>query len=84
VVLANTDHPNWASFTFPASFYAATKPSWWCNESGTWGASIGANVDNFTSNPANLSKLPAQRRYEGLPCTTTTFLGAPGRPALIP
>lgn len=69
VVLANTTPPTWPGFTFPASFYATSKPSWWCDET-PWPA-IGANVDDFTNNPANLVKLPAQRRHEGLICTTS-------------
>lgn len=45
----------------PASLYLSAKPSWWCNESA-W-----PPVNPAT---ATYSKIPAQRRFEGLSCTT--------------
>lgn len=48
-----------AEDTIPNSLYLTAQPSWWCTET-TWPA-----VD--PSGPT-VSKIPAQRRYEGLTC----------------
>ena len=55
----------WSSFKMPASLFLTARPDWWCGEL-PWPA-IGADVDDTD----NLSKIPAQRRDEGLACTVT-------------
>jgi hypothetical protein len=73
--------PIFTSGAMPASLYRGSKPSWWCNET-PWPA-VGADVTNVNA----LNKIPAQRRYEGLSCTTagvSVVLGAPGQPQLKP
>lgn len=52
----------WTGERMPASLYLSQAPDFWCNDL-PWPA-IGSDVDDFL----NLSKLPAQRRLEGLPC----------------
>lgn len=59
-----TPPPTWQGFNMPASLYLAGPPSFWCKEL-PWPA-LGADIDDYS---AELNKLPAQRRYEGLPCT---------------
>jgi hypothetical protein len=53
----------WSGFSIPASLFLTSRPSFWCQEI-PWPA-VGADIDNLD----NLTKIPAQRRYEGLPCT---------------
>jgi len=47
----------------PDSLYYSSKPSWWCEESA-WPP---VNPDGITAD-LRYSKIPAQRRYEGLSC----------------
>ena len=54
------------SATLPGSLYYEAEPTWWCDESGTFGASIGANVDDFGG---TLSEIPARRLADGDACT---------------
>jgi len=54
--------------TLPVSLYLPSKPSWWCDESA-W-----PPVDPLTG---GYSKIPAQRRFEGLACTTGITDAAP-------
>jgi hypothetical protein len=62
-------HPDWVGFAHPASLYRNTEaPSWWCEESGPWGNSIGAWNDAPT-NAGGYNPLPAQLRAEFQVCT---------------
>jgi hypothetical protein len=53
--------PNISNHTLPTSLYLSSKPSWWCQEV-PW-PPIGPDVAGL------VNKIPAQRRFEGLPCT---------------
>lgn len=55
--------------TIPDSLFLSQKPSWWCAET-TWPP---VNPDTAT-----YSKIPAQRRYEGLSCNGGTAIGSGG------
>jgi hypothetical protein len=61
--------PNNPNHTLPASLYLGQKPSWWCQES-PWPA-IGPDVAGL------VNAIPAQRRFEGLPCTQGNALTMP-------
>lgn len=67
--------PNISDHNLPASLYLSGKPSWWCSET-PW-PPIGPDVVG----KANI--IPAQRRLEGLPCTSTS-LAVPGNLRTIP
>jgi hypothetical protein len=57
----------------PASLYRSRAPDWWCLET-PW-PPIGPDVAGYAN------KIPAQRRFEGLPCNqalTMTLTGVPG------
>jgi hypothetical protein len=57
-------NPNNSNHNLPASLYLSQKPNWWCQET-PWPA-IGPDVNGYAT------KIPAQRRFEGLPCTTAS------------
>ena len=56
----------------PASLYLSAKPAWWCAESA-W-----PPVEPAT---AAYSKIPAQRRFEGLSCTLSADTTPPSAPS---
>jgi hypothetical protein len=77
--------PNNPDHTLPASLYLSSKPSWWCQET-PW-PPIGPDVTGGTEDPAgHVYKIPAQRRFEGLPCTQGTgpFPTPSGTPTVTP
>jgi hypothetical protein len=53
---------NNSNHTLPASLYLSSKPSWWCNET-PW-PPIGPDVAGLAN------AIPAERKFEGLICTT--------------
>ncbi len=55
---------------------AAFSPSWWCQESGPFHAGMGAPADDYNGGSPSYSKLPAQIRYEGGPCTPVAATSA--------
>ncbi len=57
----------------PDSLYRSGIPEWWCQET-PWPA-IGPDVAGYAN------KTPAQRRYEGLPCTPASELALFATPA---
>jgi hypothetical protein len=69
---SNSPPAAWSGLTFPASLFLDEKPSWWCSET-PWPAT-GPDLDTFrATTPWELTsgaKLPAQRWYDGDPCTT--------------
>ncbi len=65
--------PGIAEHTLPDSLYLSRLPEWWCKET-PWPA-IGPDVAGYAN------KIPAQRRFEGLPCTPTAELTLSGVPA---
>lgn len=67
----------WSTRSYPSSILYDTTgaaPHWWCQESGTFGASIGSDVDDFGG---TLSKLPAQIRFESGTCTAVSAVQPP-------
>lgn len=81
---ADSAPASWSGVNFRGSLVYNSRPSWWCNQSGTFGQSIGANVDNFAGNqagPSSLAPIPAAIRYAGGACTTgAADTVAPGAP----
>ena len=69
--------PKIANHSLPASLYLGGKPKWWCEET-PW-PPIGPDVAGYANS------IPAKRRLDGLPCTTSLGLilsGAPGDRAI--
>jgi hypothetical protein len=63
--------------TLPDSLYRDSAPAWWCQET-PW-PSIGPDVPGYSND------IPAKRRFEGLPCHSTTQVilhGSPGDHAI--
>jgi hypothetical protein len=65
--------PAIADHDLPDSLYLSGAPEWWCRET-PW-PPIGPDVPGYSH------KIPAQLRFEGLPCTAATELSLSGRPA---
>jgi hypothetical protein len=59
--------PAIANHDLPDSLYRSGMPDWWCQET-PW-PPIGPDVPGYTN------KIPAQRRFEGLPCTPIADVG---------
>ncbi len=70
-----------ATWGLPASLLYDSAPSWWCQESGTWGSHIGADIDDYGGTYA---KLPAQIRYESGTCTALSVSGLFGQRYNVP
>lgn len=71
----------WNSRVYPTSIYLDSfmqEPDWWCLESGTIPAGtfpgIGADFDDLSTWPSSYNKLPAERVYDGDPCTPVSNL----------
>jgi hypothetical protein len=64
--------PAITSHELPDSLYLSGKPDWWCQET-PW-PPIGPDVDGYAN------EIPAQRRFEGLPCNQTIALSLYGLP----
>ena len=65
--------PQISNHNLPDSLYLSRMPEWWCRET-PW-PPIGPDVVGYYND------IPAERRYEGLPCTQTTELALNGIPA---
>lgn len=77
---AYTARAAYANFTPPSSLIYSSVPDFWCTQGGAF-PSIGAFYDDMTPGTGTYAKLPAQRRYEGLPCSTAGGDSvAPGAP----
>ncbi len=66
-------NPAIADHHLPDSLYLSKMPEWWCQET-PW-PPIGPDVAGY------FNDIPAKRRFEGLPCTSTTGLLLNGIPA---
>jgi hypothetical protein len=64
--------PAISNHDLPDSLYLSGKPGWWCQET-PWPA-IGPDVAGYAH------AIPAQRRFEGLPCTHALALALNGIP----
>ncbi len=70
--------PNISNHDLPASLYLSQAPGWWCRET-PWPA-IGPDLKPM------VNKIPAERRFEGLPCLrrdALTFSGIPLNGAIL-
>jgi hypothetical protein len=65
--------PGFADHDLPDSLYRTERPDWWCQET-PW-PPIGPDVVGYHN------KIPAQRRFEGLPCSPPVALTLLGIPA---